>query len=98
MGEEKIGRRLRILVTDEDTGESVVVATGVRTMGLVVTPDSVNGEPYRCIIEGDSEVAQSLLLDALEELVESTGSGSVLNFSELLQSLCEDALGDLPVH
>ena len=98
MRDEKVRRRLRIVVVDEDTGERIAMASGVNTMALIVAPDTLHGDTYRHLIVGDTEVVQSLLLDTLEDVMEASGSGAVFDLSELLQTLLEEAVGDLPVH
>ena len=98
MGDEKTPRRLRIVVIDEDTGERIAMATGVHTMALIVAPDALHGDTYRHLVVGDAETVQSLLLDTLEDVMEANGGGAVFDLSELLQSLLEEAVGDLPVH
>ena len=96
--EKETGRRLRIIVTDEETGEHIATVTGVETMALVVAPDTLRGEEYRRIIIGDTDLVQSLLLDTLEDVIEWSGSGAVLDLSDLLQDLLEEAAAGLPVH
>lgn len=96
--DEKTRRRLRIVVTDEETDEHVATATGVEMMALLVAPDTLHGDEYRRIIIGDTDLAQSVLLDTLEDLLESSGNGAVLDLSELLQDLLEEAVESLPVH
>jgi hypothetical protein len=98
MRDEKTPRRLRIIVIDEETGERIATATGVNTMALIVAPDTLHGDTYRHLVVGDTEIVQSLLLDTLEDVMETNGSGAVFDLSELLQSLLEEAVGDLPVH
>ncbi|MEE8390239.1 MAG: hypothetical protein V3S14_05500 [Anaerolineae bacterium] len=95
---EKKQRRLRIVVTDEETGERVATATSVETMALVVAPDTLRGDEYRRVVIGDVELVQSLLLDTLEDVMEWSSSGAVLDLSDLLQGLLEEAVEDLPVH
>ena len=96
--DENKRRRLRIVVTDEETGERVALATDVETMALIVAPDMLRGEEYRRVVIGDVELVQSLLLDTLEDVMEWSGSGAVLDLSDLLQDLLEEAVEDLPVH
>ena len=96
--DENRRRRLRIVVTDEETGERVALATDVETMVLIVAPDMLRGEEYRRVVIGDVELVQSLLLDTLEDVMEWSGSGAVLDLSDLLQDLLEEAVEDLPVH
>lgn len=100
--EEETRRRLRIVVTDEETGEHVTTATGVETVALIVAPDTLRGEEYRRVIIGDLELAQSLLLDTLKDVMEWSGSGAVLDLSDLFQEILdealEEAIEDLPLH
>jgi len=100
--EEETRRRLRVVVTDEESGEHVATATGVETMALVVAPDTLRGEEYRRVIIGDLELAQSLLLDTLKDVTEWSGSGAVLDLSDLFQEILdealEEALQDQPLH
>ena len=101
MQEEESQRRLRIVVTDKETGGHAA-ATGVETMALIVVPDTLHGEEYRRIVIGDIELAQSLLLDTLKDVMEWSGSGAVLDLSDLFQEILDDALkealGDQPLH
>jgi hypothetical protein len=48
-------RRLRIVVSDEDTGEEVASASGVETLVLLVAPDTSQNEEYRRILVGDQK-------------------------------------------
>jgi len=100
--EEESQRRLRVVVTDEETGEHIATATGVETMALIVAPDTLRGEEYRRILVGDIELAQSLLLDTLKDVLEWSGSGTVLDLSDLFQEILDDALQealqDQPLH
>ena len=96
--EKETGRRLRIVVIDEETGEHVATMTGVETMALVVAPDTLRGEEYRRVIIGDTDLVQSLLLDTLEDMMKWSGSGAVLDLSDLLRDLLEEAAAGLPVH
>ena len=98
MKDEGTRHRLRIVITDEETGEHVATATGVETMVMVVAPDTLRGKKYRRIMVGDMELVQSLLLDTLENVMERSGSGAVLDLSDLLLDLLEEAVEDLPVH
>jgi hypothetical protein len=95
-GEEK-QRRLRVVVTDEDTGECVAMATGVETMALLVAPDTLRGEDYRRVV-GDTDLVQSLLLDTLDDVMEWSGNEALLDLGDLLKDLLEEAVEDLPVH
>jgi hypothetical protein len=96
--DEKTRRRLRIVVTDEETNEQIAIVTGVEMMTLLVAPDTLHGDEYRRIIIGDKDLAQSVLLDTLEDMLELSGNGAVLDLSELLQDLLEEAVEGLPVH
>jgi len=93
---------LRIIVTDEGTGEHVATATGVETMVLIVAPDTLRGEEYRRVIIGDLDLAQSLLLDTLKDVMAWSGRGAVLDLSDLFQKILdealEEALEDQPLH
>ena len=91
-------RRMRVVVTDEETGEHVIIASGVETMALVIAPDKLRGEEYRRVLIGDLELALSLLLDTLEDVLEWSGREAVLDLGDLFEELLEDAMGDLPVH
>jgi hypothetical protein len=96
--DEKTRRRLCIVITDEETDEHVATLTGVEMMVLLVAPDTLHGGEYRRIIIGDTDLAQSMLLDTLEDLLELSGDGAVIDLSELLQDLLEEAVESLPVH
>ena len=98
MREHESPRRLRIVVTDEETGEHVIVATGIETMALVVAPDTPHSEEYRRVVLGDLELVQSLLLDTLEDVLQWSGSGAEIDLDDLFQELLEEALEDLPLH
>ena len=93
---------MRVVVTDEETGERVATATGVETMALIIAPDTLRGEEYRRVVVGDVELVQTLLIDTLKDVMEWSGGGAVLDltglFEELLEGLLEDAVEDLPVH
>ncbi len=92
--EEENPRRLRIVVTDEETGEHIATATSVETMALVVVPDTLRGEEYRRILVGDMELTQALLLDTLKDVVEWSGNGTVLDLSDLFQEILDEALNE----
>jgi len=101
MHEGEHPRRLRIVVTDEETGERIIVTTGVETMALVVAPDASHGGEYRRVVVGDLDVIQSLLIDTLEDVLHWSGSEAVtdsVDLDDLLQELLEEALEDLPLH
>jgi len=89
-------RRLRVVITDEKTGEHVATASGVETLALLVAPDTLRGEEYRRIILGDIELVQALLLDTLKDVTEWTGKGAVLDLTDLLfdELLADDLLFD----
>ena len=96
--DEEKQRRLRVVVTDEETGERVVLATGVETMALLVAPDTLRGEDYRRVVVGDTDLVQSLLLDTLDDVMEWSGNEALLDLSDLLKDLLEEAVEGLPVH
>jgi|ABPV01.1.fsa_nt_gi hypothetical protein len=94
-------RRLRVVVTDEETGERIIVTTGVETMALVVAPGASHGEEYRRVVVGDLELVRSLLLDTLEDVLQWSGGETVadwVDLDDLLQELLEEALEGLPLH
>jgi hypothetical protein len=76
--------RLRIVVSDEETGEELASATGVETMILLAVPDTQRDEQYRRILLGDMELAIQLLFDILRDVTERIEQGTTLDLTEVL--------------
>jgi hypothetical protein len=75
---------LRIVVSDEETGEEVATAHGVETLVLLATPDALSNQDVRHIFMGDVEKSFELLLDVLRDVTDSAERGTILDLSELL--------------
>ena len=92
-------RRFRIVVSDEETGEEVAIATGVETLILLAAPDTLRGEEYRRVLLGDADQSVQLLFDIVRSVTERVGRGTLMNLEELLddQLLLEMTEG-LPLH
>jgi hypothetical protein len=92
-------RRLRIIVSDEETGEELATATGVETMVLLVAPDTSQDRDYRPILVGDPETTVHLLFDILSEVAESAGRGTTVDLSKILDDqLLLEVTQELPSH
>jgi hypothetical protein len=77
-------RLLRIVVSDEETGEEVATATGVEALVLLAAPDIARGEDYLHILLGDGEVSVELLFDVLRAVIDRMGRGTTFDLSSLL--------------
>ena len=82
--DEQESRRLRIVVSDEKTGEEVAVATGVETLVLLVAPDTLRNEEFRRILVGDPELSIQLLLDIVSDVSKRIGRGTVVDLTDQL--------------
>lgn len=92
-------RRLRIVVSDEDTGEEVASASGVETLVLLVAPDTSQNEEYRRILVGDPEMSVQLLLDIVREVTGRMGQGTVVDPSDILDDqMIVDMTDGLPLN
>jgi hypothetical protein len=77
-------RRMRIAITDEETGEDVTIATGVETLVLLLAPDAEGGRAFRHILIGDAEVSAELLFDILRDLTDKVQRGTMLDLSDAI--------------
>jgi hypothetical protein len=92
-------RRLRIIVSDEETGEEVASATGVETMILLVAPDTLRDEAYRRILIGDMEQSVQILFDIFRDVSESLGGGTIMDLTDVLDDrLLLGMTEGLPLH
>lgn len=92
-------RRLRIVVSDEETGEELTTATGVETLILLVAPDTARDQEYRRILMGDTETSVQLLFDILREVTERVGQGTILDMTDVLDDeLLLEVTEELPLH
>jgi hypothetical protein len=92
-------RRLRVVVSDEETGEELTTATGVETLILLVAPDTARDQEYRRILMGDTETSIQLLFDILREVTERVGQGTVLDMTDVLDDdLLLEVTEELPLH
>jgi hypothetical protein len=77
-------RRMRIAITDEETGEDVTIATGVETLVLLLAPDAEGGRAFRHILIGDAGVSAELLFDVLRDLTDKVQRGTMLDLSDAI--------------
>jgi hypothetical protein len=92
-------RRLRIIVSDEETGEEVASATGVETLILLVAPDTLRDEAYRRILIGDMEKSVQILFDIFRDMSESIDGGTIVDLTGVLDDrLLLDMTEGLPLH
>lgn len=77
-------RRFRVVVTDEDSGEEVAVASGVETLIVLATPDTLRGAEYRRILVGDADVSVQLLFDVVQSVTERVTTGGLGDLDDLL--------------
>jgi hypothetical protein len=77
-------RRLRVVISDEDTGEEVASATGVETLVLLVAPDTMQNEETRRILVGDPELSIQLLLDIVRDVSQRIGQGTIADLTDHL--------------
>ena len=92
-------RRLRIVVSDEETGEEVATAYGVETLVLLVAPDRSRNRGYRRLVLGDPETSVQLLFDILQDVSDSMERGTMLNLTEVLDDrLLLEVTDELPTH
>jgi hypothetical protein len=99
MSEHTEGRRLRIVISDEETGEEVTSATGVETLVLLVAPDTMQKERFRRVLLGDPDLSVQLLFDILKDVVERLGQGTITDLTDGLDDTWLLELTDgLPPH
>ncbi len=99
MNESDRVRRLRIVISDEETGEEVARATDVETLVLLVAPDALQNEKYRRILLGDPDLSVQLLFDILRDVVERMGGGTIMDLADGLDDhWLVELTDDLPVH
>ena len=85
MSEYDEPRQLRIVVSDEETGEEVVAASGVEAILMLLAPDTLHGEPIRRILIGDISLSVELVLDILQEGVAARlGLGTLGDLTDLM--------------
>ena len=77
-------RRLRVTVSDEETGEEIAAARGVETLVLLISPDTARDHEYRRIVLGDPETSVQLLFDILQDVSASIEHGTMLDLTEVL--------------
>jgi hypothetical protein len=91
-------RRLRVVISDEETGEEVASAEGVETLIILIAPDE-SREGYRRILLGDPETSVQLLFDILQDVSESMERGTMLDLTEVLDDrLLLEVTEELPMH
>jgi hypothetical protein len=92
-------RRLRIVVSDEETGEEVTTAVGVETLVLLVAPDTSRDQEYRRILLGDPETSAELLFDIYSEVTEKMGQETTVDLGQSLDDqLLLEVTEELPLH
>ena len=84
MSNQGSDRRMRIVITDEETGENITVATGVETLVLLLAPDTVGSRPFRHVLIGDAAVSAELLFDVLRDLTDKIRRGTTLDLSDAI--------------
>jgi hypothetical protein len=77
-------RRMRIAITDEETGEDVMIATGVEALVLLLSPDAEGGRAFRHVLIGDAAVGAELLFDILHDLTDKVRRGTMLDLSDAI--------------
>lgn len=99
MKESEYQRRFRIVVIDEETGEEVATATGVETLVLLASPDTLRGDDYRRILLGDAEESAQLLFDIVKAVTDRVEHGTLMNLDDLLDDrLLLEVTEGLPFH
>jgi hypothetical protein len=92
-------RRMRIAITDEETGEEVATATGVETLVLLIAPDTPSGRNFRRILIGDAEVTAELLFDILHDVADKVRRGTMIDLSDAIDDrLLLDVTEGLVLH
>jgi hypothetical protein len=99
MNESDGVRRLRIVISDEETGEEIARATDVETLVLLVAPDALRNDKYRRILLGDPDLSAQLLFDILRDVVERIGRGTAMDLADGLDDhWLLEMTDDLPLH
>jgi hypothetical protein len=99
MSKSERSRQLRVVVSDEETGEEIAIADGVETLVLLIAPDTLENEEYRRILLGDPEMSVQLLFDVVREVTERVGQGTIMDPSDFLDDhLLLELTEDLPLH
>jgi hypothetical protein len=99
MSKSERSRQLRVVVSDEETGEEIAIADGVETLVLLIAPDTLQNEEYRRILLGDPEMSVQLLFDIVREVTERVGQGTIMDPSDFLDDhLLLELTDDLPLH
>jgi hypothetical protein len=97
MSTQSENRRLRVVISDEETGEEVAIATGVETLVLLVAPDTLEHQDSRRILVGDPELSVQLLVDIVTDVSKKIGQGSVVDLTdELDDQILLDMTDGLP--
>jgi hypothetical protein len=84
MNEHDNPRRMRIIVSDEETGEEVATATGVESLIMLAAPGGLGSENYRHILLGDAELSVQVLFDIVRDVTERIMRGTVVDLSDVL--------------
>jgi hypothetical protein len=99
MKEHSESRRLRVVVSDEETGEELAFADGVHTLLLLVAPDTLHDREYRHLLLGDGELSMQLLFDVVNDVTDRIGQGTIVDIADMVDdSLLLEATEGLPVH
>lgn len=92
-------RRLRVVVSDEETGEEIATARDVETLVLLIAPDTARDHEYRRIVLGDPETSVQLLFDILQDVSASIEHGTMLDLTEVLDDrLLLEVTEELTLH
>jgi hypothetical protein len=78
------GRRMRITIIDEETGEEVAFAAGVEALILLVAPDTAGARDSRRILIGDAETSAELLFDLLQDVTDKVRRGTMIDLSDTI--------------
>jgi hypothetical protein len=96
---EDQARRMRITITDEDTGEEVAFAAGVEALILLLAPDTAGARDSRRILIGDAEMSAELLFDLLQDVTEKVRRGTMIDLSDAIDDrLLLDMTDGLVLH
>jgi len=91
-------RLLRIVVSDEETGEELATAKNVETLVLLAAPDTHRDAEYRHILLGDMDLGIQLLFDILNEVTMRIGQGTTMDLTDVLDdSLLMEVTEGLPL-
>jgi hypothetical protein len=92
-------RRLRIVVSDEETGEEVIVATSIETLVLLTAPGAMEDEDGLRVLVGDMEMSVRLLVEILKEVSERLRQGTVMDLTAVMDDhLLVEITEGLPLH